>query len=46
MATPIGNTPELHGKEAEDFLNRLDKPLTEKEKKLIEEINSQRYVPF
>ena len=46
MATPIGDTPILYGKEVEDFLNSLDKPLTEKEKQLIKEINSQRHVPL
>lgn len=46
MATPIGDTPELVGKEAEDFLNGLGKPLTKKDKKLIQEINSQRHVPL
>lgn len=44
MATPIGDTPELIGKEAEYFLNGLDKPLTDKEKELFEEIDSQRRV--
>ena len=44
MATPIGDTPILEGKAAEDFLNGLDKPLTEKEKELFKEINSQRRV--
>lgn len=46
MATPIGDTPILYGEDAEDFLNSLDKPLTDKEKKLIKEIKSQRFVPF
>ena len=30
MAKPIGDTPELVGKEAEDFLNSLNRPLTKK----------------
>ena len=46
MARPIGDTPELVGKAAEDFLNGLGKPLTDKEKELINEINSQRRVRF
>lgn len=46
MATPIGDTPVLYGDEAVEFLNGLDKALTEKEKKIIKEINSQRFVPF
>ncbi len=32
MAIPIGDTPILYGKEAIDFLNNLDKPLTKKRK--------------
>ena len=44
MTRFIRDTPELVGKQAEDFLNSLNKPLTEKEKKLFEEINSQRRV--
>lgn len=44
MAKPIGDTPILYGKDAENFLNSLNKPLTKKEKELIEEINSQRHV--
>ncbi|MDO5832233.1 hypothetical protein [Methanobrevibacter sp.] len=46
MARPIGDTPILEGKEAEDFINGLGKPLTKKEKELIKEINSQRRVYF
>ena len=43
MATPIGDTPILEGKDATNFLNSLGKPLTKKEKELIKEINSQRH---
>ena len=46
MATPIGNTPELHGKEAEDFLNHMLDPPTEKQKRMAEEMKSQRFVPL
>lgn len=46
MASPIGDTPILYGKEAEDFLNSLDKPLTKKEKQMLKEMREQRFVPF
>lgn len=46
MATPIGDTPVLIGKEAENFLNGLDKPLTKKEKELQKIRREQRFVPF
>ena len=46
MAKPIGDTPILEGKDAEDLLNSLNKPLTKKDKELIEKIKSQRHVPF
>lgn len=46
MAKPIGDTPILYGKEAEDFLNRLDRPLTKKEKELQKKRWAQRFVPF
>ena len=46
MATPIGDTPILYGKEATDFLNNLDKPLTKKEKQMLKEMREQRFVPF
>ena len=46
MAKPIGDTPILEGKDAEDFLNSLNKPVTKKDKELIEKIKSQRHVPF
>ncbi|WP_298498817.1 hypothetical protein [uncultured Methanobrevibacter sp.] len=46
MAKPIGDTPILYGKDAEDFLNGLNKPLTKRQKKIIKEIKEQRFVPF
>ena len=44
MATPMEDSLILYGKEAEDFLNGLDRPLSKKEKRLFNEINSQRRV--
>lgn len=46
MAKPIGDTSILYGKEAEDFLNSLDRPLTKKEKELQKRMREQRFVPF
>ncbi|WP_407379345.1 hypothetical protein [Methanobrevibacter sp.] len=46
MARPIEETPTLYGKDAIDFLNSLDKELTKKEEKYIEEMFSQRNAPF
>ena len=34
MAKSLEKTPTLYGKEAIDFLNSLDKPLTQKEKNI------------
>lgn len=46
MATPIGDTPELHGDAAAEFLNHmLDQP-SEIHKKIMKEIDEQRFVPF
>jgi len=49
MARPIGATPALEGKEARDFLKRMEEPPTEKEKrfkKKLEEAAKERIVPF
>lgn len=46
MARPIGNTPELVGDEANEFIERMFEPLTEKEKKVKERILNQRRVPL
>lgn len=46
MARPIGNTPELEGDEATEFLIRMYQLPTEKEKELSEKIKSQRKVLF
>lgn len=46
MATPIGTTPTLEGKEAVDFLNHMLDPPTEKQKELSRKIKEQRFVPL
>ena len=50
MARPIGATPALEGKEACDFLKRMEEPPTEKEKeyrKRLEKLAAEgRVVPF
>ena len=49
MARPIGITPALEGKEARDFLKRMEEPPTEKEKrfkKKLEKLAAERRVPF
>ena len=46
VAEPIGDTPELVGKEAEDFLNHMLDPPTEKQKELSKAMKSQRIVYF
>ncbi|MBQ9161454.1 MAG: hypothetical protein IJ672_04620 [Methanobrevibacter sp.] len=46
MATPIGDTPILYGKEAEDFLNSLEKPLSKRKKQIFKEMKEQRHVPL
>ena len=46
MAKPIGITPTLYGKEAAEFLNRMNEPLSEKEKKNKKRYDAARKVPF
>ena len=46
MAKPIGDTPVLYGKEAEDFLNHMLDPPTEKQKELSKKMKEQRIVYF
>ena len=46
MARPIGNTPELVGDEANEFIERMFEPPTEKQKKMEEEMKKQRFVPL
>ena len=46
MAKPIGETPTLYGEDALRILRKMNEPPTEKEKKLVEKIKSQRIVLF
>ena len=46
MAKPIGDTPELEGDEATEFLNHMLDPPTEKQKELSKKMKEQRFVPF
>jgi len=46
MAKPIGITPTLYGKDAEEFLKKMKEPPTEKDKEIDERINKQRKVYF
>ena len=46
MATPIGETPVLEGKVAEDFLNSLNRPLTKKDKEFKKRLENVRKVSF
>ena len=49
MARPIGVTPDLEGKEARDFLKRMDEPPTKKEReyrKKLDKLAAERRVPF
>lgn len=46
MAKPIGDTPTLYGKEASNFLNRMVKPLTEKDKEFKKKYDAIRKVSF
>ena len=46
MANPIGDTPTLYGKEAEDFLNKLFEPLSEKDIEFKKRYDASRKVPF
>ena len=46
MAKPIGDTPTLYGKEASDFLNRMVKPLSKKDKEFKKRYESARKVSF
>ena len=42
----IGDTPILYGKEASDFLNRMVKPLTKKDKEFKKRYDAARKVSF
>jgi len=49
MARPIGITPTLEGKEAIEFLKKMEEGPTEKDKKFrkeLEEAAKERRVPF
>lgn len=46
MAKPIGTTPTLYGKEAAEFLNKMNEPLTEKDKAFKKKYDSTRKVLF
>ena len=46
MAKPIGDTPILEGKKAEDFLNSLNRPLTKKDKEFKKRLENVRKVSF
>lgn len=46
MATPIAPTPVLRGKAAKQFEEYLNRPITEKEKKIQERIRKARDMPM
>lgn len=46
MAKPIADAPTLYGEEAAEFLNRMNEPLTEKEKELKKRYDAARKVLF
>ena len=46
MAKPIGTTPTLYGKEAAEFINKMNEPLTEKDKEFKKRYDSTRKVLF
>ena len=46
MAKRIGVTPTLYGKDGEDFLNNVGRPLTKKDKEFKKRFDSVRKVSF
>jgi hypothetical protein len=46
MAKSIGETPTLYGKNAADFLNNMNKPLSKKDKEFKKKYDSVRKVSF
>jgi hypothetical protein len=46
MAKPIAETPTLYGEEAAEFLNKMNEPLTEKDKELKKRYDNTRKVLF
>ena len=46
MAKPIGDTPTLYGENAARFLNKMNKPLTNKDKQFKKRFDAVRKVSF
>ena len=49
MATPIGKTPILRGKDARNFLKTMKEPPSKKDKKFrkkLDKLASKRRIPF
>ncbi|MBR5502913.1 MAG: hypothetical protein IKV87_00455 [Methanobrevibacter sp.] len=46
MAKPIGTTPTLYGKEASEFLKKMEEPPTKKDKEFAEKIKKQKKALF
>jgi hypothetical protein len=46
MATPIAPTPVLKGEAAKQFEEYMNRPMTEKEKKIQERIRKKKHVPM
>ena len=46
MARPIGDTPTLYGEDAAKFLNKMNKPLTIKDKEFKKRFDAVRKVSF
>ncbi len=47
MAKPIASTPVLEGKDVEDLIRYMKRPLTKKEKEISERIkNAKDIIPF
>jgi hypothetical protein len=49
MAKPIGETPTLRGKDARNFLKRMEEPPTKKDKEFRKELDKladKRRIPF
>ncbi|MBQ9025125.1 MAG: hypothetical protein IJ104_01915 [Methanobrevibacter sp.] len=46
MAKPIGKTPTLYGKEATNFLKKMNEPATKKDKEFRKKCETQRIVLF
>ena len=46
MAKPIGETPTLYGKEARDFLRKMNEPPNREDREFRKKCESQRIVLF